>query len=167
MAVPKCDKAIFYKSMTTDIKAIFLMKLNQCHLICLLVLSIILCYAGSAASSDTINWRSFEEGMVLSKIEKKTVFLHFYADWCGFCRKMANTTFKDPDLIRYLNQNFMPIMVNTDKEPETAGTYGVAGLPYTMFLTEQGEPIFSVPGYIATDVLMSMLKEVNGIRAGS
>ena len=58
-------------------------------------------------------------------------------------------------------------MVNTDKEPETAGTYGVAGLPYTMFLTEQGEPIFSVPGYIATDVLMSMLEEVNGIRAGS
>jgi uncharacterized protein YyaL (SSP411 family) len=80
---------------------------------------------------------------------------------------MANTTFKDPNLIRYLNENFMPIMVNTDREPETAGNYGVAGLPYTMFLTEQGEPIFSVPGYIATDALMSMLKKVNGIRTDS
>jgi hypothetical protein len=36
-----------------------------------------------------------------------------------------------------------------------------------MFVTEQGEPIFSVPGYIATDTLMSMLKEINGIKTGS
>jgi uncharacterized protein YyaL (SSP411 family) len=143
------------------------MKLNRNYLIHGLILSIVLCYSAPVAATDSINWRSFEEGMVLSKIERKAVFLHFYADWCGFCRKMANTTFKDPNLIRYLNENFMPIMVNTDREPETAGNYGVAGLPYTMFLTEQGEPIFSVPGYIATDALMSMLKKVNGIRTDS
>jgi uncharacterized protein YyaL (SSP411 family) len=143
------------------------MNFNYIHLTRLLVVSLLIGYAGVAASAEKINWRSFEEGMVLSKIEKKNVFLHFYADWCGFCRKMANTTFKNPDLIRYLNENFMPVMVNTDREPETAGTYGVTGLPFTMFLTDQGEPIFSVPGYIATDILMSMLKEVNGLKAGS
>ena len=133
----------------------------------LLALCLILSMAGVASASDTINWRSYEEGMVLSKIEKKKVFLHFYADWCGFCRKMANTTFKDLTLITYLNENYMPIMVNTDREPQTAGSYGVAGLPTTVFLTEMGEPIFSVPGYIATDPLMSMLKEINGIKTGS
>ena len=143
------------------------MNLNPKHFVRILVLGLSIGHAGIAVPSDSINWRSFDEGMVLSRIEKKTVFLHFYADWCGFCRKMANTTFKDPDLVRYLNENFMPIMVNTDREPETAGSYGVVGLPYTMFLTEQGEPILSVPGYIATDTLMSMLKEINGIKTGS
>ncbi len=143
------------------------MKMNSKHLVRCLLLGLVLCNAGISVYSDSINWRSFDEGMVLSKIEKKTVFLHFYADWCGFCRKMANTTFKDPALVRYLNENFMPIMVNTDKEPETASSYGVVGLPYTMFLTEQGAPIFSVPGYIATDPLMSMLKEINGRKMGS
>jgi len=132
----------------------------------LLALGLILSTAGLALASESINWHSYEEGMVLSKIEKKKVFLHFYADWCGFCRKMANTTFKDSSLINYLNDNFMPIMVNTDREPQTAGSYGVAGLPTTVFLTEMGEPIFSVPGYIPTDTLMSMLKEINGLKTG-
>jgi thiol:disulfide interchange protein len=131
-----------------------------------LALGMTLCAAGAAIAADTINWRSYEEGMILSKVEKKNVFLHFYADWCGFCRKMANTTFKNSSLINYLNENYMPIMVNTDREPQTAGNYGVAGLPYTIFLTPTGEPIVSVPGYVATDPLMSMLKEINGLNTG-
>jgi uncharacterized protein YyaL (SSP411 family) len=142
------------------------MKSNYIRCIRLLALSLILSVAGIASASDSIDWRSYEEGMVLSKIEKKTVFLHFYADWCGFCRKMANTTFKDSVLINYLNENFMPIMVNTDREPQTAGNYGVSGLPTTVFLTPMGEPIFSVPGYIGTDTLMSMLREVTGLKKG-
>jgi thioredoxin-related protein len=142
------------------------MKLNYMGFIRILALSLILFAPGVVSASDSINWRSYEEGMALSKIEKKKVFLHFYADWCGFCRKMANTTFKDTSLINYLNDNFMPIMVNTDREPQTAGSYGVAGLPTTIFLTEMGEPIFSVPGYIPTLTLMSMLKEINGLNTG-
>ena len=144
------------------------MKSKHMQYILSLILSLLLCgtVVDTASASDSIKWRSYEEGMVLSKIEKKAVFLHFYADWCGFCRKMANSTFKDAALIEYLNDNFMPIRVNTDKEPETAGAYGVMGLPHTVFLTEMGEPIFSVPGYIATDPLMTMLKEVNGIKKG-
>ena len=138
------------------------MRANHIRCIRLLALSLILCFAGIASASDSIKWRSYEEGMVLSKIEKKKVFLHFYADWCGFCRKMANTTFKDASLIDYLNENFVPIMVNTDREPQTAGSYGVMGLPHTVFLTSMGVPIVSVPGYIATDPLLSMLKEING-----
>jgi thioredoxin-related protein len=142
------------------------MKLNYIRCIQLLILIMILCISGVASAADSIKWRSYEEGMVLSKIEKKKVFLHFYADWCGFCRKMANTTFKDSALINYLNENFMPIRVNTDREPETAGAYGVMGLPHNVFMTEMGEPIFSVPGFIATDPLMSMLKEINGLKTG-
>ena len=98
---------------------------------------------------------------------EKPCLIDFYADWCGFCRKMANTTFKDAALINYLNDNFMPVRVNTDREPQTAGSYGVAGLPTTVFLTEMGEPIFSVPGYIPTLTLMSMLEEINGLKTGS
>ena len=143
------------------------MKPKYNRIIQLLILSMFLCGVGAVSAADTINWRSYDEGMILSKIEKKKVFLHFYADWCGFCRKMAKTTFKNMALIDYLNENFMPIRVNTDTEPQTAGNYGVTGLPFSVFLTEMGEPIFSVPGLIETDTLKSMLKEINGIRSGS
>jgi thioredoxin-related protein len=147
-------------------KGKFNMKSNYIRYIRLLFLGLIVCMAGLASASDSINWRSYEEGMVLSKIEKKKVFLHFWAEWCGFCRKMAKDTFQDSKVVSYLNENFMPVRVNTDREPETAGKYGVMGLPLTVFLTEMGEPIFSLPGYIPPDSLVPMLKEINGISTG-
>jgi thioredoxin-related protein len=112
-------------------------------------------FFSDASAVETINWRSYEEGLVVSKAEKKKVFLHFYADWCVFCAKMAKETFQNPAVVSYLNNNFIPVRVDTDK--------GVTGLPSTWFLTEMGEAIGTVPGFIPPDTLLAMLKEVNGI----
>jgi hypothetical protein len=79
---------------------------------------------------------------------------------------MANDTFKDSKVIAYLNDNFIPVRVDTDKDRETAAAYGVLGLPFTVFLTEVGEPIASVPGFIPAETLLAMLKEVNGLEKG-
>jgi thioredoxin-related protein len=122
---------------------------------------------GVTSAVEVINWRSYEEGLAVSKVEKKKVFLHFYADWCVFCGKMAKETFQNPVVISYLNDNFIPVRVDTDRDPGTAGQYGVTGLPSTWFLTEMGEAIGTVPGFIPPDQLLSMLKEVNGLNTGS
>ena len=124
-------------------------------------------FFSETAAVESINWRSYEEGMQVSKIEKKKIFLHFYADWCVFCGKMAKETFQNPAVISYLNNNFIPVRVNTDKEPGTAMKYGVRGLPSTWFLTKMGEAIGTVPGFVPPDTMLSMLKEVNGIDTGS
>jgi thiol:disulfide interchange protein len=120
-----------------------------------------------ATAVEGIKWRSYEEGLVVSKVEKKKVFLHFYADWCVFCGKMAKETFQNPAVVSYLNSNYIPVRVDTDKEPGTAAKYGVTGLPSTWFLTEMGEAIGTVPGFIPPDSLLSMLKEVHKLNTGS
>ena len=120
-----------------------------------------------SSATDGIKWRSYEEGLVVSKAEKKKVFLHFYADWCVYCGKMAKETFQHPAVVSYLNNNFISVRVNTDKEPDTAMRYGVTGLPSSWFLTRMGEAIGAVPGFIPPDTFLSMLKEVNGIDTGS
>ena len=122
---------------------------------------------GVTSAVEFINWRSYEEGLVVSKVEKKKVFLHFYADWCVYCGKMAKDTFQNPAIISYLNNNFIPVRVDTDKKPGTASQYGVTGLPSTWFLTAMGEAIGTVPGFIPPDQLLSMLKEVNDLNTGN
>ncbi len=124
-------------------------------------------FFSDTSAVETINWHSYEEALVLSKAEKKKVFLHFYADWCGFCGKMAKETFQNPAIVSYLNNNFIPVRVDTDRDPATAMKYGVTGLPSTWFLTEMGEAIGTIPGFIPPDTLLAMLKEVNGINTGS
>jgi uncharacterized protein YyaL (SSP411 family) len=123
-------------------------------------------FFSDTSAVEPINWRSYEEGLVVSKAEKKKVFLHFYANWCIFCRKMAKETFQNPAVVSYLNNNFISVRVDTDKEPDTAMKYGVTGLPSTWFLTRMGEAIGAVPGFVPPDALLSMLKKVNGIDAG-
>jgi len=144
-------------------------QLNLKYISCALVITFCLSlgFLGDTAAVEVINWRSYEEGLAVSKVEKKKVFLHFYADWCVFCGKMAKETFQNPAVISYLNKNYIPVRVDTDKDPGTASQYGVMGLPSTWFLTERGEAIGTVPGFIAPDTLLPMLKEVNGLNTDS
>ena len=134
------------------------------------VLLITMCLAGwflnVADASDSIKWHAYEEGKVLAKIEKKKVFLHFYADWCVFCGKMAKETFQDANVISKLNDTFIAIRVDTDSERDTAMKYGVTGLPANWFLTEMGQPIVNIPGFIAPDAMLSLLKEISEVKTG-
>ena len=118
-------------------------------------------------SSDSIKWYSYQEGMVAGRIAGKKVFLHFYANWCGYCRKMAKETFQDSSVVSYLNENFISIRVDFDKEGDIASQYGVRGLPSTWFLTQTGEIIGNVPGYIPPQALLSMLKKVQLAKSGN
>jgi len=122
---------------------------------------------GETTAAEGINWFSYEEGLVVSRVEKKKVFLHFYANWCVYCGKMAKETFQNPAVVSYLNNNFIAVRVDTDKELATSMKYGVTGLPSNWFLTWMGEAIGTVPGFIPPEALLPMLKEVNGIDTGS
>jgi thioredoxin-related protein len=145
--------------------AVFMKSKYFCRIL-FVTLCLVIWFSSVADASDNIKWYSYKEGKVLGKIEKKKVFLHFYADWCGFCLKMAKDTFRDSAVVSYLDKNFIAVRVNSDKEADTAAKYGVMGLPSNWFLTEMGQPIGSIPGYIPPDAMLSLLKEVNGINEG-
>ena len=84
--------------------------------------------------------------------------LHFWAEWCGYCTKMRNETFTDKAVISYLNQNFISVKVDFDREAAIAARYLVRGLPDTHFLTEEGIRISSLPGFIRAELLIGILK---------
>ncbi|BBO71689.1 thioredoxin [Desulfosarcina alkanivorans] len=105
-----------------------------------------------------IQWVSYEEGRQRGETENKKVFLVFNADWCRYCLQMEKETFQDPTVIAYVNRNFVPISVNSDRQQEIAAKYSVRGLPNTFFISEAGDPIANRPGYIAPDEMLKILK---------
>jgi thioredoxin-related protein len=115
----------------------------------------------SFASSKFIRWYTYKQGIELSKKEEKKIFLYFYADWCTYCKKMETTTFNDYSVASYINDNFIPIKVNSDREVKIALDFDVKGLPSTWFIAENGEKISSLPGYIAPKRLLNILKYIN------
>ena len=115
----------------------------------------------SAVAESQIKWLAYEEGLALAKQEQKKIFVHFYADWCAYCKKMDKKTLRDPAVIEYLTDHFISVRVNSDKNRRIARDYYIRGLPSTWFVSSDGEKISSLPGYIEAKMLLSALKFIH------
>jgi thioredoxin-related protein len=112
------------------------------------------------AQSTGVTWYGYDEGMALGKTNGKSILINFYADWCGYCRKMDKEIFSKSDAADFINQNFVPIKINADNEKQLAQAYRVSGLPSTWFLDENGEEILNLPGYLPKEMFTSYMKFV-------
>ncbi|MFP4349916.1 MAG: thioredoxin family protein [Thermodesulfobacteriota bacterium] len=112
------------------------------------------------AAADGIRWLNYDEGISRGKSEDKKVFLNFYADWCRYCKMMDQKTFQDKEVIAYLNQNFVPVRVDSDKNRKVSMEYNVQGLPVSWFISADGENIGSQPGYIPPEMMLPLLKYI-------
>lgn len=125
-----------------------------------LILSLIVIFPAVGHTADALNWYSFKEGLALSNSKGKKVFIHFKADWCRYCHQMDRETFRDPAVVAYLNENFIAIKVDTDKQANVAGMFGVRTLPDNWFISEKGERLGYRQGYIPAGTFMKILKSV-------
>lgn len=86
----------------------------------ILVLSIASCTAqpkeenSSASMAGGIQWMSFEEAVRKSESDKKKIFIDVYTDWCGWCKRMDATTFKNDTIADYINRNYHAVKLNAE-----------------------------------------------------
>lgn len=122
-----------------------------------------------ATPQRLIKWMTIEEALEKSKTEKKKIFIDVYTDWCGWCKEMDKTTFKDPEIVAYLNEKYYAVKFNAEqtgdvvyqdktykfKKQGSRGFHELAAqllnnrLSYPSFviLNEQQEVIQPIPGY--------------------
>ncbi len=68
----------------------------------------------SQSSAEYVNWYSFEEAVEKVSENPKKIFIDIYTDWCGWCRRMDEETFSNPDVADYLNEHFYPVKLNAE-----------------------------------------------------
>ena len=115
--------------------------------------------AGRSANGS-LKWHSIREYAKLRDSIDKKIYIHFWAEWCGFCRQMEKQTFANPAVATQLRKNFFLIKVNTDKDQRVADAFKVRGLPTNLFLAEDGELIVRREGYIPPKLFMRVLKAI-------
>ena len=116
--------------------------------------------SGVHAEAQDINWQSYEKGVDLADKQGKKIFLHFYADWCHYCKVMVEKTFSDRGVVSLLNDEFVTIRVNSSEKQQLASKYSVRGVPMSWFLEADGDQIGSRPGYLPPEDFMKLLEFV-------
>ena len=109
----------------------------------------------------SITWVGYNQGMTQGRDFDKPVFLHFTAPWCSWCKKMKKETYTDPKVIRYMTDNFVAVMIDTEKLPSLARKYAVDSLPTLWFLDSRGKGLTSIEGYVGPEKLLRVLEYIS------
>jgi thioredoxin-related protein len=67
-----------------------------------------------SAQDGKVNWVTIEEAEALNKKNPKKIFVDFYTDWCGWCKRMDATTFSHPAIADYINKNYYAVKFNAE-----------------------------------------------------
>lgn len=133
-------------------------------------------------NSQKINWMSFSEAVRLNETTPKKIFIDVFTDWCGWCKKMDQTTFLDKELIAYMNENYYAVKFDAEQSDTIVfsgytfvnqggmngrkGTHQLAAAllqgkmsyPSYVFMNEKNQLLTVVPGYLETNKFMPILK---------
>lgn len=68
----------------------------------------------SVAQEAKIHWMTVEEVTEAMKKEARPVMMDVYTTWCGPCKMMMANTFTNPNLIKYVNENYYAVKLNAE-----------------------------------------------------
>ena len=94
--------------------------------------------------------------------QKKMMLVDFYTDWCGWCKEMYKTTFRDSAVVAFLNEHFVPLSIDAEKGLgiTVAMKYRVSAYPSYGYFTHDGRLIMKSVGYAPAGDYMKILEEV-------
>ena len=124
--------------------------------------------------AQKVNWITIEKAQELQKKVPKNIIMDVYTSWCGPCKLMDKYTFQNPDVAKYLNDNFYSVKFNAEggekvifkgrnfknsnyKESlsnsrnsthDFARYLGVSGYPTIVFFDVNSNPIAPITGYL-------------------
>ena len=84
-------------------------------------------------SQEKINWIDYPTAIELQKKDPKPIIVDVYTEWCGWCKKMDATTFSDPQVVKYMNENYYCVKFDA----ESKDTIVVSGKQYVYYKTPE------------------------------
>lgn len=106
-------------------------------------------FTAAPKTKEAIKWYSWQEALELNKTKKKKIFVDVYTDWCGWCKRMDSSTFQDPKVVNYMNENFIAVKLDAEQKAD------IVYQGYTMKYVAQGRRGYHEFAYSLLDGKMS------------
>ena len=86
----------------------------------------------------------------------KPCIIDFYADWCGPCKMVAPIL---EELAKEYDGKLDVYKVDTEKERELAGIFGIQSIPSLLFVPQEGQPQMAM-GALPKETFKQAFKDV-------
>lgn len=82
--------------------------------------------------------------------QHKYIFVDAYATWCGPCKMLKATTFRNKKAAEFYNRNFINVAIDMEKGlgPQLAAQWGMQAYPTLIIFNSKGEAVLGTVGYI-------------------
>jgi len=120
------------------------MRTNK-RLIITAALLVLACHQEMSAQ-QTLQWApTIDVAQQVAARQNQLVLVHFWSPTCAPCIRMEQTVFTDPQVIRLVSSEYVPVKINVDESPAIAGQYGIQQMPTDVVLNSVGQVVFRGP----------------------
>jgi thiol:disulfide interchange protein len=127
-----------------------------------MVLAACLAAPAGANGGEGVAWLGLEQALARQKDRPRPVVVFFHLPWCSRCQKMERTTYADPAVVRRLNSQTWPAMVDMSRRKDLVERYGIDYVPTHVFLRASGREAFRVEDVIPAEELLRLLGRLGG-----
>ena len=122
-----------------------------------------LCPSFTSAQGIEFFHGSWADALEKAKSSEKLIFIDAYAQWCGPCKKMAATAFRDEKVGKFFNDNFISLKIDWESEEaaDLKGKFAVTAFPTLFFVNAKGELIKKEIGGRDAEGLLALAKSIS------
>jgi thioredoxin-related protein len=115
------------------------------------------------AQDAEVNWRhDYNAARAEAKAKGLPLVLDFGTKNCFFCQKMDSSTFRDPRIVKLLNESFVPLKIDAQEEAvlEVVSKLGITAYPTFVFAGPDWTILDKFEGFKEADVFHESLQRV-------
>jgi thioredoxin 1 len=107
---------------------------------------------------------SLEKAKAEALENDQLIFIDAHTSWCGPCKKMAATSFKNAEVGELFNEKFINLKIDCELDadgPEISRLYKVQAYPTLLIIDGTGKLIKQVVGFKSEDQLIALANSVD------
>ena len=119
------------------------------------------CALARAQGAAEVHWRhDYNTARQEAEAKGLPILLDFYTDNCTFCVKMDNTTYRDPKVLALLNERFIPLKIDGNRDKKLADMLNISQFPTMLLAGADGKIVDTMIGYMDVPQFLEKLQRV-------